>query len=42
LLCRVLPAPLSDHRGENLDALLAALYKPAQLFPCVEPGYSGC
>jgi hypothetical protein len=31
-------AALSNHRGENLDSLFAALYKPAQLLPCVEPG----
>jgi hypothetical protein len=34
---------LSNHWGENLDTLFAALYKPAQLLPCVKPGYArGC
>jgi hypothetical protein len=41
LLCCVLSAPLSDHRGENLNALLATLHKAAQFFPFVEPGDSG-
>ena len=34
-------AAVSNHRGENLNALFAALHKPAQLLPCVEPGDSG-
>ena len=36
LLCRVSPAPMADHRRENLDALLALLHKSAQLVPCAD------
>ena len=37
----VFPAAVSNHRGENLDSLFAALHKPAQLLPRVEPGDAG-
>jgi len=34
-------AAMSNHWGENLDSFFAALYKPAQLLPRVEPGDAG-